>query len=53
MSSRQLTEWMAYFAGKQRMYDILQDGQGQVDADTAWALVWGAPDQGVASGEDA
>jgi hypothetical protein len=44
MSSRQLTEWMAYFAGKTRVDDIVRDGEGQVDAALAWSMVWGTPE---------
>jgi hypothetical protein len=46
MSSRHLTEWMAYVAGKQRVDDLLRDGQGTLDPTLAWELVWGLPGSG-------
>jgi hypothetical protein len=51
MSSRQLTEWMAYFAGKKRVDDLLRDGKGKLDPALAWDMVWGTPDT-VDSRED-
>lgn len=43
LSSRQLTEWMAYFTGKKRVDDLLRDGKGSLDPALAWEMVWGPP----------
>lgn len=43
LSSRQLTEWMAYFTGKKRVDDLLRDSKGSLDPALAWEMVWGPP----------
>jgi hypothetical protein len=56
MSSRQLSEWMAYFAGKRRVSDILaamsRDSDHATDPELAWSMVWGPPAETVDPDED-